>query len=303
MGLGRRGLIGAFALVSLVGCNWGLNGLDRLDQLYPPVDAGSGGFQSTGSSCSGSADGGMADAGPLDLTDVTGSGYVGNFAVRLLQQGTILPVGPPAWDITIDDLFLAESDGQTMSMYFCGEQVTLSDMGTPTTLGATQVPCALQTVLGKQSAAVTFPLPNAGFSASNVVWPWGLQNVTDWTTYTLPTSADDPHVFDQDMDGNPGVTLDLLAPQNALYITRLAIWQFGSGTLSEDAAQTWLTGPLQFTAAEGELGGDPSPPPAISPTIPNATGSVYQMRRVGSSFTCAALVQYEDQIYQGVPSP
>ncbi|MHB8419407.1 MAG: hypothetical protein ACYDCL_15135 [Myxococcales bacterium] len=294
----RSGFAGALALAAalwpLACSDWGEDGLARLDQLHPPPAPAA---PANGSSCAlPDRDGGSA-AGPS-------SGCLGllsgQWAGRLVQFAAISPIGPPAWNLTITDLFLAQlsSDKGSLDLTFCGEESSLTDdTGAPQTLGQNAIPAALVSALAAAPLAV--PLPGDGtLQASGVVWLWGLQGLTAPATDPLPSEPDAGTVWDQDGDGEPGVTVDVIAPPGELYLVKRAVFDFEQGSV----AQGWVTGPLQFRLDQEVLGATSSLLDATVPITPRGgCTSVYQFECVDPGFTCTSLVQSSQTLFSNAP--
>ncbi len=291
----RRAVFLAATLSAAACSNWGENGLARLEQLHPTPDAGA---ETSGSGCQ------MPDQGDGGATEPTGNclGLLnGQWAVRLVQFANISPIGPPPWNLTITDLFLAElsSDKSSLQLTFCGEENALTDNnGDPQTLGQTVIPQALVSAVA--AVPLVVPLPGDGtLQASGVVWLWGLQDLANPATDPLPTTPDAGTVWDQDMDGNPGVTVDVVTPQGELYIVKRAIFDFELGSVSQD----WLTGPLQFSVDQQTLGASiPLLDTTVAITPRSGCTSAYQFRCVDSTFTCASLVQGYQTLFVNAPN-
>lgn len=271
-------------VVALGGCGWKSDGLERLEELYPTrvpavVDAGSG---------------------PIEIGAPKCSGFDGRWAVRLVQQGSIAPLGEP-WGMGVTDLFLADSSGQSFSLQFCDQQVVITTSGGATDLGRSKVPAALQAALARNP--VTLALPGDGtFSANGLVWLWGLRGLANPLTELLPNKDDylgDTRVWDQDEDGKPGVTLGILAPAGDRYMVRRAVWSFAPGKLTFD--NQWIAGALTAAITEGGLDATNALLLTPAPITPKAAGSVYQLRCVGATYTCAALSVDHPQLFKDAP--
>jgi hypothetical protein len=273
------------AVCALSGCGWKSDGLERLERLYPtklPVIADAG-------------------SGPeLDLGTPKCSGFDGRWAVRLVQQGTIAPIGE-AWGMTVTDLFLADSTAQSFSLRFCDQQVAITTSGGATDLGRSKVSDVLQATLARNP--VTLTLPGDGtFSASELVWLWGLKGVANPLTDILPNKdnfAGDVRVWDQDDDGKPGVTLGILAPAGDRYMVRRAVWTFGPGKLTFD--NQWISGPLTSAITESGLDATNALLLTAAPITPKAAGTVYQLRCVGPTYSCASLAADQLRLFKEAP--
>ncbi len=294
--MGRRDIAAGLAATFLgAACSgWGEDGLARLQQLHPAPPAPAA---ASGAGC------GLPDA-PGATTTAPSSGCLGllsgQWAVRLVQFANISPLGPPAWNLTISDLFLASLSGDKASLQlaFCDEETALTDdTGSPQTLGQNTIPPALAKALA--AAPFVVPLPGDGtLHAGGLVWLWGLRGLADPATDPLPSDADAGTVWDQDGDGNPGVTVDVLSPQGEIYMVKRAIFDFAEGSV----ASGWITGPLQFSIDQQVLGASTSILDATVPISPRSgCTSVYQFKCVDPGFDCASLVQGYRSIFANAP--
>lgn len=272
-------------LLASSGCGWKSDGLERLEALYPtkvPVvpDAGTG--------------------AEIDVGDPQCSGFDGRWAVRLVQKGTISPVGE-AWGMGVTDLFLAESADQAFTLRFCDQQVAITTSGGATDLGRSKVPEALQAALAR--SPVTLALPGDGtFVAKDLVWLWGLKGLASPLTDALPNKDNhvgDARVWDQDEDGKPGTTLKILAPAGDRSMVRRAVWAFAPGKLTFD--NQWITGALTSSITENGLDATNPLLLTVAPITPKTEGTVYQLRCVGSTYTCAALSVDHPQLFKDAP--
>lgn len=275
-------LVSALALAS--SCGWKSDGLGRLEELYPtpqPMDAGSG---------------------PIDLGTPMCSGLDGTWAVRLVQDASISPLGTP-WKMTLIDLFLAQksSAGTEMELRFCNQDVSIVASGQATNLGKTEVPAALKTAL--YATPLKVPLPGDGtFQAGELAWLWGLENLANPLTDPLPTKDNymgDARVIDQDGDSQPGVTMHILSPMGDRYMVRRAALTFAKGNLSLN--NLWLTGVLTSRIDESALGATNNLLLTPAPITVNADGTVYQFRCVGQTYTCASLEKDHAAVFKDAP--
>jgi hypothetical protein len=302
--------LAAAAVLSSFACQWqwGENGLARLEQLNATPDGGAsspppdGGAFDTGAPPPGSgcalpddADAGSAGAPSTSCVGLTS----GQWAVRLVQFENIATLGD---NLTLTDLFLAKtsSDATSLELTFCGEEssLTSASAGLPETLGENSIPPPLVNAVAATPLAV--PLPGNGeIRASGVVWLWGLQNLANPATDPLPTSADAGTVWDEDMDGNPGVTVDVVSPPGELYLVKRVVFDFAQST----SAGGWLTGSLEATSAQETLGASsPLLDTNVAITPRSGCTSLYQVRCVDPGFTCASLVQGYQTLFVGAPA-
>ena len=242
------------------------------------------------------ADAGAGEAPSTSCVSLTS----GLWAVRLVQSQYLALLED---NLTLTDLFLAQpsSDGTSLQLTFCGEENLLTDStGQPATLGENTVPPLLVNALASHPLAV--PLPGNGtIQASGVVWLWGLQNLANPATNPLPTSPDAGTVWDEDMDGFPGVTVDVISPAGEIYMVKRAVFDFAQSTSA--GAGGWFTGSLSAKDGQEIVGASTS----ILDTTPTFTQQsctdVYQLKCVNPTFTCAALVQGYQTLFVGAPRP
>ncbi len=256
----------AFSL-SFVACDWKADGPARLEARYGSGDTGDTTV--------------IADAviPEVDLGDVEGEGLPGRWAMRMVLSGTLL-----AWDITLSNLFLVDivepgqgevANPSTARLIFCDQLSVIDGSGG---IGQAEVPPALREALAE--VPLELSLDDAGVAEGELVWTWGLHDLDDSITSSLPDSADDPQVWDQDADGNPGVTMNVIKPAGERYMIRRATWTLSSGALSDDVQS--ITGTLDFAIEEVALAASSSALMTVAPITPGEGPHLYELRRVGA---------------------
>ena len=111
----------------------------------------------------------------------------------------------------------------------------------------------------------------------------------------LPTEATDPTSWDQDNDGEPGVTIVLWVDDRSLefgtvYVAQRVVFLLEGTLLSPDEVAGWVR--VQ-SAAQTVLGAEQGYIEDFSPDVrpsPDASLSWFKMIRVDPSFTCSDLV-------------
>lgn len=280
-----RTLALSVTVAALASCGWKSDGLARLEELYPTPAPNDGGT-----------------TGPVDIGTPMCSGYGGTWAVRLVQNATISPLGEP-WKMTLIDLFLAEKNqaGDAMELRFCNQDVSIIASGQATDLGRTQVPDALKAALFQ--APLRVPLPTDGtFQASDLVWLWGLKNLAAPATEALPTKDNylgDARVFDQDGDTQAGVTMKILSPPGGRYMVRRAVLSLAPGQLTLD--NQWITGVLTSRIDESALGASNALLLTPAPITVKTEGTLYQFRCVGQTYECASLTRDHAAVFRDAP--
>jgi hypothetical protein len=107
---------------------------------------------------------------------------------------------------------------------------------------------------------------------------------------SLPTEPDDPRVFDQEADGNPGMTVRIqgLSLDGRVYNTQWSSTAPTGATVSPDR----IEGLLDFDARETVLGSDPAIIATLAPAStphPEACWSTFQMERLSADATCSTV--------------
>lgn len=261
-----------FALCSLflvaLGCDWKADGPARLEARYVAPDVA----------------GAELVIPDVDLGDVAGEGLGGRWAMRMTLAGTISPLAP-VWDISVTNLFIVDVPDAVdrvapiaARLTFC-DQITLLDTGNGARPSA-EVPLVLRDALA--SSPLALPLNPEGIAPGDVVWAWGVQDLDDPKTSPLPGDAEDARVWDEDGDGEPGVTLEILHPlAGQRQMIRRAIWTLAAGVLSDDV-QT-IRGTLGFQIDEVALSASLASLMTVAPISPGEGPHPYVLRRVGAA--------------------
>ncbi len=271
------------------GCDWGVDGMKRLEEQY-----GAGGAEDT-------ADAVPEDIPAVDLGEISGEGAAGTWLMRMELTGGMKVFADPS-DMVLTNLFLVDvpEDGGTASLSFC-DQISAVDI--PGGMGETEQPAATRAGIG--AIPVELSLDEGGApTAQEVAWTWGIQDMEDPFTDALPESAEDPRVWDQDEDGHPGVTVHVVAPEGDRYMVRRAIWSLGAGTPSEDGL--WISGGLTFVIHEGAIGASSPILESVAPIIPSDEGNTWHWRKVAgagedSGWDCARLIDEHAGVFKDAP--
>lgn len=281
----KRLLTLCLSLAFTASCNLQSDGLERLEELYPtpkptppkPPDA------------------------PDDLGVQACNALGGNWAVRLVQPSTIAPLGED-WDLELYDLFLARlsNDGTAMELNFCDQDVTIYANGQLQTLGQPKTPQALKDALYATPLRVS--VAGDSIDAPELAWLWGVENLADPLNDPLPTKQDyttNPHDFDQDNDGHPGVTVDVVSPQGQRYMVRRAKLTFGPSTLH--VGNKWVTGKLTSKVEEIALGASSSLLETAAPLALKENETTYQFMCVGASYSCKSHIKDHRYWFKNAP--
>lgn len=241
---------------------------------------------------------GMIVAGTPRAEAPTVPDLTGRWAILQVtsQIGTIPLAGERARTATSRALLEVTQTG-TEVVAFESPCSTTIDNGTP--LVRTEIP-----------AAFLASLPVGRWVAALVPTSVGILFERPWTTSVngarlnnaerdlLPTSAEDPRVFDQDGDGKPGLTVRIAVAgflQGEVYVVqrdrshlsgRLVFSDLVEGLVEWESEQSVLGASSPFFA-----GG------AVSRPDPVAQNSYFVARRVPAGFTCSDLVAAGDALF------
>ncbi len=285
-----------FVLVFALSCeDWKSSGPDRLRDAYPAT-------------CGGEDSGAPAPDGSIVVAP--SERVAGTWAARVVQRGRMaIPTVCDDCLLTLTDLALVTipSDGGSILWRFCDQPMAMdttpadpTDPPDPDAPHST-VPEALANA-GVSAWAAFDTSATTRLPAHRVVWLWGVRDLADPVQDPLPESADSPLVFDQDLDGHPGVTIRVDRPlEGERYMVRRAVWDLAEAAVSADGL--WLTGTLTFSVEEKAIGADNPLLTILAPITPEATGNAYAMRRVPPDFTCEDLRALGDTLFEPALSP
>lgn len=122
--------------------------------------------------------------------------------------------------------------------------------------------------------------------------------LTDIENEALPTSSSDPRVYDQDNDGNPGMTVSI----SGIISGDIYIVQRGRNSLtsSVSADKSRWDGLVQWDNEQVTLGASNSILTSVSPEAtvdPNANNSFFRTTRVNAAMDCATVVSTAEQLF------
>lgn len=311
------------AAVCLQACGWGVNGLDRMEEVYPTDAVADVADVIDDAVDTDTVEADIAQDIPVadvngDVTDeVTGEdanvwpdvsyeGLTGSWAVRLVSNGvmTVPMVGERPMKTT--DLFLAEATESGIEMTFCDEIIAVEpteDFNTTTTTKA-----ALRQAL----AETLIPLAVTGnaVDAQEIVWEWALAD-TIGDNDPLPAADKDnaevnfQNYPDIDDDSHPGVTITVSlnlwgSPTvGERYMGKRVKFDLSEGAMSGDGR--WITGDMTFAVDERVLGADQVLLNNGAAVAPSTDGTLYQFRRIDQDFDCAKLVEVQAGLFSEAP--
>jgi len=251
----------------------------------------------------------MQDTGAVDIAIPDSSlvtealdSLAGRWAMKVVQSGVFLPLNEE-WDITLTDLVIVDvpSDSSGAYFLFCDQTNVVDTRQDPehpmkpdSSLSQELKDAGINQVTLFEEVAIGM-LP-----ALDLLWFWGLNGLEDPAGDPLPDSPDSPYVWDEDGDGNPGVTIHVGAPiPGDRYMVRRGTWTLDEGTMSGD--HLWIAGDLTFNIDERAIGATDDLLLTMAPIKAKEDGSEYVMRRVSPGFTCTDLVKQHSQVFEGAP--
>ena len=300
------------------GCGWDVNGVDRMEELYPQdvVDVVEGEETNADATADTGLDTVEEDiATGTDATADTGSDAVatdtavwpdvsyenieGLWAVRLVSN-TNMNVVLYDTKMSTSDLFIAEATAEGLTLTFCDEiiDITPVEMFSSTT---TTKP-ALREAIAQTS--LNLSVTGNSVDAQNIIWRWALaDSIGD--NDPLPEDVNTDNYPDLDSDGHEGVTIAVEftlggTTTGERYMAKRAKFNLGQGDMSADGR--WITGSMTFDGEEKVLGADEAllkNGATITPDEESPSG--YQMRRVDADFDCAALVAGHAAMFEQTP--
>ncbi len=274
--------IAMFVIVASIfaGCGWKSDGMERIRGLYdtPSQEDDTNAPDVDEDVYDGFVDLTVTEAGG----DVQENDFWGYYTMKMTLSGTMeLFPGFDPYDLLLTNYFVASWSDDGLELTFCHQTAELDADG----LGATVMIPETEAAIG-QSMIVLETGDGTGILPQTVAWTWGIQGMTDPTSDPLPTTSDDPLVWDQDEDGHPGISIEVLQPEGYRYMVRRSVWYLTAPTVSQDGRQ--LSDTFSFKVHEGAVGYDgPNALKTLIPIVPNENGGEYVMKRTDEYLSCA----------------
>lgn len=246
--------------------------------------SGGGGGSTTGQGGGGGAMSCEPVAAP-EVADVSGRWAMLVVGAQLVQApGFVEPIGNRIISVMLVTQTQA-GDGVSMSAEYCDHDTESDEV-----LAGAAIPDAYRDSLQPVTRTGTFAEGAGGrrYHLDTLVEVAGA-GVTDATS-PLPTDPQDPLVTDQDMDGNPGITIELTGLSGSVYAVERRITELDGVAVSADR----IEGKVTFSSEQSVLGSDPA---SIADTVaatqrfadPDVCHSYFTMVRVADTDDCAAI--------------
>lgn len=249
--------------------------------------SGGGGGSTTGQGGGGTGGGAMScdPAAAPEVTDVTGRWAMLVVGAQLVQApGFVEPIGNRIISVLLVTQTQA-GDAVSMSAEYCDHDTESDEV-----LAGAAIPDAYRDSLQPVTRTGTFAEGTGGrrYHLDTLVEVAGA-SITDATS-PLPTDPTDPLVTDQDMDGNPGITIELTGLSGSVYAVERRITEMNGVAVSADRIEGLVT----FSSEQSVLGADPA---SIADTVamtqrstdPDTCHSYFTMVRVADTDDCVAI--------------
>ena len=213
-------------------------------------------------------------------------------------------------DVTTTDLFVMEipDGGGDVTMTFCHDiNFVHPDVDNGMNI-LTALTDDARTALGEAGLDLATAATDPIVPTQILTWDWGLKDLGD----AVPTEASDPRVWDQDADGNPGISLavdvtmkdagtgeDVPFLSGQRYMAKRLTLELAGGALSADGR--WIVGELDWSVEEVSYGADNNLLAESVPIDPTGVGDRFEMRRITGETDCAALIASHEALFAGVP--
>ena len=234
----------------------------------------------------------------LEAVELEGTEGSHTFAMRelmhagidLLEEGTITSYMDLTsyWVVTFDE-------NNNMSRQLCrfqfgpvlGTQVILDDAVAPKMI----------------ADDMQWDVDGKTYTAGDYTWTWGV-HLTDPRNDALPDSPDDTRLWDQDEDGNPAVTVAVIAVKDNFhmgrrYMVRRSIVTSYTGAVSDDGV--WIEGTFNFLLDDYVVGleeGSSLMIGSVPITLQDPdVESPFVLRRLPEGSTCALVLENGDNLF------
>lgn len=294
--------------LSLAGCGWDVDGVDRMNEMYPKSDDGQPqdviedsaeqDIDSPDASGHDTEDDVVAtDTNPWP--DVSYEGIEGRWAARLVSKAD-MDVTLAQTKMATSDLFIAEGSAAGLTLTFCDEIIDVESTDIFNTTTVTKE--ALRNAIAETPIELT--VSGTSIQAQQVVWKWAIgEDIGDEAP--LPGDVNTTNYPDLDGDSHEGVTISVTFSLYGAetigerYMAKRAKFDLAEGSMSEDGR--WISGTMSFAVEEKVLGADQGILKNGAAITPQTEGTVYQFRRVDDQFDCAALVAGHKDLFRDAP--
>lgn len=217
--------------------------------------------------------------------DIHVNDFWGSYVVEMNLPATMeLVPGFPPYALLLTNLFVASWSDDGLDWTYCTQVAFLDADGT----GATEMLPETDAALGKAPLYLE-TADGVGIADQSVVWTWGIQGMEDPFKDPLPSDPDDPLVWDQDEDGNPGVTVKVLIPKGFRHMVRRAVWNIHPPEILSGGQR--LEGSVGFKVDESAVGYDGDKLlMTLVDIVPDEGGGTYTMVHTDEYYSCEQLL-------------
>jgi hypothetical protein len=279
----RRVLLVATTVMIVSACSWKADGPARIERLYPTTAVDIADVTSEVSVAPDLIVGTNETSG--NIADVHVSDFWGSYVVEMKLPATMeLVPGFPPYALLLTNLFVASWSDDGLEWTYCTQVAFLDADGT----GATEMLPETDAALGETPLYLS-TADGLGIEEQSIAWTWGIQGMEDPFNDSLPSDPEDPLVWDQDEDGNPGVTVEVLIPKGFRHMVRRAVWNIHPPEIISGGQR--FEGSTGFKVDENALGYDGDPLLlTLVDIVPDPNGGTYTMVRTDEYYSCEQLL-------------
>ena len=234
-----------------------------------------------------------ASAGSVDLSGTWAEMEVCSQLETLPLVGRVTSTSTSVLRVTI------EQSGSSLLMR---EVYCSSTIGTGSVLAKTFIPDAFLISLGEMLRPASL---DASGSTIEFVQPWYTQvrgaRLSDPENEPLPTSPDDPRVFDQDGDGKPGLTVRVSIMgliSGEVYVVQRVRYRMTGTVVSPDRVEgliEWTNEQITIAASNPLFAADTRPEPNPAPEK-----SYFVLQRIDPPAGCEEIVEQLENLLRAL---
>ena len=249
------------------------------------------GFEATDA---GEASGGSPDAPVGGSTGTDTEGLTGTWAQRQVTVSNVdVPIVGTTRTPTVSLLLVEATPGAADGAFDLHQTVCGIEMGAEADPARTVVPDAFVDSLPSVVRQATLA-PDGAYTVEWLTQVHGA-HLDDLETEALPTTPDDPRVFDQDEDGRPGLTVQV----TGLVDGEVYVVQRGRDRMVGHRTDDGVDGLVEWTNEQAVLDAevDLLRMPVASRPEPDPAAHVFSMRRLPAGSDCAAVLERAPSLF------
>lgn len=262
---------------SAFGCNWETDGADIVGDL----DYDKGVTET------------LDEAELAEISELGDTSGSNTYAMREIMETNADVLGDPdnLKPMTITNVFVATFDGNKLLRVPCS--IKMTEIMTKTTT------YSQKTVDSLLVPNIDNFIDGSGkISAADHAWVWAYHSDNPLTD-AVPTDKTDSRIYDQDSDGQPGITVNVLNKDGTPFGDRYMLQREVKSYVGQKTSDgEWIEGTMTFTIDGISLGAS-NPLANVSPptTQDKDKTSPFIMRRINSGADCAFVRSQGDSLF------